>query len=361
MKLANNPLVQLSQLGQSVWLDFIERRLLESGDLQKLVDDDDLRGLTSNPAIFEKAIAESQDYSSALAELALKHEGDARAVYEALAVRDIQDACDVLGPVYRATKKHDGYASLEVSPRLAHDTAGTIAEARRLWAAVNRPNLMVKVPGTPEGIPAIRQLIEDGININVTLLFAEAVYAEVAEAFLSGLEARAGAGRPIDHIASVASFFISRIDSMIDAQLEKKKAPEALRGKAAIANAKRTYVRYGKIYSGPRWEALQAKGAQTQRLLWASTSTKNPSYRDVIYIEALIGPDTVNTIPPATLAAFRDHGVAKRTIDVDLAREVSPNLGRVVSTRAAGGVLHVGSGRLVVSELCVGDQPLRRG
>lgn len=320
----SNPLVQLNRLGQSAWLDFIERKLIDSGELSALIRDDDLRGLTSNPAIFEKAIAESSDYTAQIAVLAREHDGDAKRIYEALAVRDIQDVCDRLRPVYDETRTRDGYASLEVAPDLAHDAAGTLVEARRLWAAVNRPNLMVKVPGTPEGLVAIRQLIEDGINVNVTLLFAESVYAEVAQAYIAGIEARARRGLPVAHVASVASFFVSRIDTAIDAQLGKRiaageKALEPLLGKAAIANAKRAYQRYLGLFSGPRWEALHEVGAQTQRLLWASTSTKNPAYRDVIYVEELAGPDTVNTLPPATLAAFRDHGVVRRAIDADLA------------------------------------------
>ncbi len=320
----SNPLVQLNRLGQSAWLDFIERKLIDSGELSALIRDDDLRGLTSNPAIFEKAIAESSDYTAQIVILARAHDGDAKRIYEALAVRDIQDVCDRLRPVYDETRTRDGYASLEVAPDLAHDAAGTLVEARRLWAAVNRPNLMVKVPGTPEGLIAIRQLIEDGINVNVTLLFAESVYAEVAQAYIAGIEARARRGLPVAHVASVASFFVSRIDTAIDAQLGKRiaageKALEPLLGKAAIANAKRAYQRYLSLFSGPRWEALHEAGAQTQRLLWASTSTKNPSYRDVIYVEELAGPDTVNTLPPATLAAFRDHGVVRRAIDADLA------------------------------------------
>lgn len=338
MRVDHNPLVQLNRLGQSVWLDFIERKLIDSGELATLVRDDDLRGLTSNPAIFEKAIAESGDYTRALSALALSHDGDAKAIYEGLAVRDIRDACDLLRPVYDETATRDGYASLEVAPNLAFDTAGTLAEGRRLWAAVARPNLMIKVPATQEGIPAIRQLIEDGINVNVTLLFAEATYAQVAEAYLEGIEARARRGLPVVHVASVASFFVSRIDTVIDGQLGKLIAAgqpelESLLGRAAIANAKRAYQRYLGLFAGPRWSTLAARGAQTQRLLWASTSTKSARYRDVIYVEELAGPDTVNTIPPATLAAFRDHGVVRRAIDADL-----PGAERDLARLAAAGI-----------------------
>ena len=321
-----NPLKLLQGLGQSVWLDYIRRSLLTSGELQRLIDEDGLRGMTSNPSIFEKAIAGSTDYADILARLHSQNL-PAGQIYETIAIRDIQDAADLLLPVYKSTGRRDGYVSLEVSPKLARSTQASIDEARRLWKAVGRPNIMIKIPGTSEGLPAIRQLISEGININITLLFAQEAYEKVAEAYIAGLEAYKG--DDIAKIASVASFFVSRIDSNVDAQLAARlKAPasaaaeqllRSLQGKVAIANAKQAYRRYGQIFSGARWKALAARGAQTQRLLWASTSTKNPGYSDVMYVDGLIGPDTVNTIPPATLEAFRDHGKLVRTLDADLA------------------------------------------
>jgi transaldolase / glucose-6-phosphate isomerase len=326
---AANPLKQLQTFGQSIWLDYIRRDLLKGGDLQRLINDDGLRGMTSNPAIFEKAIAGSTQYQDFLDSLSSHPDLDAKGRYELLAIRDIQDAADLLHPVYLSTKKRDGYVSLEVSPYLAHDTNGTLDEARRLWKAVGRENLMIKVPGTPEGIPAFRQLISEGINVNVTLLFAQSVYEAVAAAYVDGVEKFASTGGDVSKVASVASFFISRIDSLIDSLLGEKLKNESdaarktkiqgVLGKVAIANAKLTYEAYGNIFSTPRWKTLAAKGAQTQRVLWASTSTKNPSYRDVIYIEELIGPDTVNTVPPATLDAFRDHGKPRQSLSEDLA------------------------------------------
>ncbi len=320
-----NPLRALGQFGQSVWLDFIRRSLITSGELQRLIDEDGLRGVTSNPAIFEKAIAGSSDYKDVLDDPASRNL-DAKALYEQIAIRDIQSAADALRPVYESSETRDGYVSLEVSPNLARDTEGTLEEARRLWKTVNRPNLMVKVPGTAEGIPAIERLISEGINVNVTLLFSQAVYEQVAYAYIAGLEARAAQGHDISHVASVASFFVSRIDSVIDGNPAAKAAGVA--GKVAIANAKVTYERSNEILSSSRWMALARQGAQKQRLLWASTSTKNPSYRDVIYVEELIGPDTVNTIPPATFNAFRDHGELRASLieDVAAAHEVMKNL-----------------------------------
>ena len=316
-----NPLVRLLDFGQSPWLDYIRRDLILSGELARLIREDGLRGVTSNPAIFEKAISGSRDYNDILS----RHPAgvDAKSIFEEIAIRDVRDAADVLRPVYESSQAHDGYVSLEVSPALAHDTAGTIAEARRLWAAVGRPNLMIKVPGTPEGIPVIEQLIADGININVTLLFAQQAYEQAALAFQRGLAQRAAQGLPVSGIASVASFFVSRIDSKIDALLaqaapEKQPAARALAGKVAIANARLAYQRYLRLFSGAEWQALAAQGAQVQRLLWASTGSKNPAYRDVIYVEQLIGADTVNTLPPATFDAFRDHGVAAETLSADL-------------------------------------------
>ncbi|HYK16811.1 MAG TPA: bifunctional transaldolase/phosoglucose isomerase [Bryobacteraceae bacterium] len=323
-----NPLLELSKYGQSPWLDYIRRNLISSGELKRLIEQDGLAGVTSNPAIFEKAITGSTDYTDALLELQKRKGLDAMGIYEILAIKDIQDAADTLRPVYDRTKMRDGYVSLEVSPFLAKDTDGTIKDARRLWKAVNRPNLMVKVPATPEGIPAIQQLIGEGININVTLLFAQEMYEKVAHAYITGLKAYAAGGGDPSHVASVASFFISRIDTMVDAivkaRLKATSDPKeqaqlkSLLGKVAIANGKLTYQRYKEIFSGPEWDALAKKGAQTQRVLWASTSTKDPSYSDVLYVEELIGPDTVDTIPPATFDAFRDHGHAKPSLEADL-------------------------------------------
>lgn len=336
----SNPLKALQEYGQSVWLDYIRRSLITCGELQRLLDEDGLRGVTSNPAIFEKAITGSSDYTDFLR--ALDDENlEAEPLYERLAIRDIQDAADILRPLYDRTNYRDGYVSLEVSPYLARDTEGTIKAARRLWAEVGRPNLMVKVPATPEGVPAIEQLISEGMNINVTLLFSQAAYEDVALAYISGLEKYAAAGGDLRRVASVASFFISRIDSAIDGIITSRikgsgSLPEqgllrSLLGKVAIANAKLTYQRYKELFSGPRWQRLAEQGAQTQRVLWASTSTKNPSYRDVIYVEELIGPDTVNTIPPATFDAFRDHGKLRYSLEEDIegAHDTMDTLARV--------------------------------
>jgi transaldolase len=331
-----NPLKQLARFGQSIWLDYIRRSLMTSGDLRRMVEEDGLGGMTSNPSIFEKAMG-GAEYADYLAELRKDKTLDAKGIYEGLAIRDIQDAADVLRPVYDRTKKHDGYVSMEVSPYLANKTQETIEEALRLWKAVDRPNLMIKIPGTPAGVPAIETVLREGVNVNVTLLFSQDMYEEVAWAFVRALEQRAAKGQDLAGIAGVASFFVSRIDAAVDALIderlpqaapEQKKLMESVRSKVAIANAKLAYERYQRIFSGPRWEALAAKGAQTQRLLWASTSTKNPKLRDVLYIEELIGKDTVNTIPPATYDAFRDHGVprASLTEDVEGARTVMANL-----------------------------------
>lgn len=336
---STNPLKALSSYGQSVWLDYIRRSLLTSGELQRHIDEDGLTGVTSNPAIFEKAIAGSNDYADKLAKLN-SSKLDAKGIYEEVAIGDIQDAADIMKQVYTATRRRDGYVSLEVSPTLANDTEGTLEEARRLWKRVARENVMIKVPATPAGVPAIHQLISEGINVNVTLLFAQQAYENVAEAYISGLEKFAAAGGDVSRVASVASFFISRIDTLIDSLLtdkiknasspQEKQALESLLGKVAIANAKLTYEKYKQIYSGPRWNALKTKNAMTQRLLWASTSTKNPSFRDVIYVEELIGPDTVDTIPPATFDGFRDHGVPKESLEanVDSARQTMQNLAK---------------------------------
>jgi transaldolase/glucose-6-phosphate isomerase len=325
---ASNPLKDLLNYGQSVWLDYIRRDLFTSGELKRLIEEDGLRGMTSNPAIFEKAIAGSADYTDLLQSLAARTDLDAKGRYEILAIRDIQDAADSLRPVYESSKRRDGYVSLEVSPYLARNTPDTIEEARRLWKAVRRENVMIKVPGTAEGIPAFQQLISEGINVNVTLLFSQEVYERVAAAYIAGLEQLAARGGDVNKIASVASFFISRIDSSIDsiveARLKKSKDPreqeqlKSLLGKVAVANGKQTYQRYLRIVSDKRWKALAAKGAQTQRVLWASTSTKNPNYCDILYAEELIGADTVNTIPPATFDAFRDHGRPRASLTEDL-------------------------------------------
>lgn len=337
---ATNPLKALLSYGQSMWLDYIRRDLITSGSLKKMIDEDGLRGMTSNPAIFEKAIADSSLYDDMLKTLASRNDLDTTARYEQIAIRDIQDAADVLRPVYDSSKFRDGYVSLEVSPLLALKTQETIDEARRLWKAVNRENVMIKIPGTAEGLPAIRQAIGEGINVNVTLLFAQEVYEKVAEAHIAGLEDLAKRGGNLKKIGGVASFFISRIDSLVDSMIEEKLKTttdaqqqallKSLLGKVAIANGKLTYLKYQRIFSGPRWQALAAQGAQTQRVLWASTSTKNPAYRDVMYVEELIGLDTVDTMPPATIDAFRDHGKLRNSLTEDVAgaQNVMDNLAR---------------------------------
>jgi transaldolase len=312
-----NPVAALRDHGQSVWLDFIRRSLISGGELKRLVEEDGLGGVTSNPAIFEKAIGGSNDYAAAIDELSAQPGLPAKEAFEALAVQDIQDAADVLRPVYDRTNGQDGYVSLEVSPDLANDTEGTQAEARRLWSRLARPNVMIKVPATPEGLPAVRTLLTEGINVNITLLFARGVYEKVAHAYIEALEARVARGESVERLASVASFFVSRIDTAVDALIDEKlktaggadKARlQGLRGTVAIANAKAAYQSYQRIFSGPRWEALAKKGGHVQRVLWASTGTKDPHYSDVLYVEELIGRDTVNTMPPDTLAAFRNHG-----------------------------------------------------
>jgi transaldolase / glucose-6-phosphate isomerase len=335
-----NPLKALLRYGQSIWFDYIRRDLITSGQLARMIHDDGLRGMTSNPTIFEKAFSSSPDYTKPLGELARRGDLDAKGIYETLAIRDIQDAADALREVYDAAKRRDGYVSLEVSPYLAHKTQETKDEARRLWKSVARDNVMIKVPGTSEGIPAIRELIGSGINVNVTLLFAQQVYEEVAEAYIAGLEDFAAKGGDLSRVASVASFFVSRIDTLVDGKIaEMLKNPPAgadpallksLQGKVAIANAKLTYQLYKRIFSGPRWQALAEKGAGTQRVLWASTGTKNPAYSDVLYVEELIGPDTVDTVPPATFDAFRDHGKPRASLEenVDAAQKTMTDLGR---------------------------------
>jgi transaldolase / glucose-6-phosphate isomerase len=316
-----NPLKQLNDFGQSPWLDFVSRDLLQSGQLAKMIEDDGLRGVTSNPSIFEKAIGHGDDYDEMIREAEASGDLDPGALFEGLAVHEIQNGADAMRRVYQQTHARDGYISLEVSPYLAMDTAGTIEEARRIWREVNRPNLMVKIPGTKPGIPAIRQMISEGVNINVTLLFSADAYADVAEAYISGLEQYVAKGGDPHHVASVASFFISRIDSLVDDLLDKKgdaKLAE-LKGKVAIANAKLTYQLYKKIYSDPRWQRLAQRGAQTQRLLWASTGTKNKAYSDCLYVDELIGADTVNTMPPGTMDATRDHGKPRKSLEEDVA------------------------------------------
>ena len=309
-----NPLLKLTSLGQSIWLDYISRQLIVSGELQRLIDADGLRGVTSNPSIFDKAISGSRDYDADIRQMA----GEGRSIeeiYEALTVADVQRAADVFRPLYDRLAGADGFISLEVNPHLAHDTPGTIAEARRLWGKLNRPNVFIKVPATREGLPAIRQLISEGINVNITLLFGLPRYREVADAYLSGLEQRAAQGLDLA-VSSVASFFLSRIDVLLDPKLEQMAksggpltaAAASLVGEAAIASAKVAYSIYQQIFRGDRYLALVARGARPQRLLWASTSTKNPAYPDVKYVEPLIGPMTVNTLPVETLKAYRDHG-----------------------------------------------------
>jgi transaldolase len=317
-----NPVAKISDFGQSIWLDYIRRNFILSGELRKMIDEEGLKGVTSNPAIFEEAITRSNDYNETLSVLA--HKGlSAKDIFWSIAIKDVQNAADVFTEVYEKTNKLDGYVSLEVSPNLAADTDGTIGEAYTLWKAVNRKNVMIKVPGTKEGLPAVEQLISEGINVNVTLLFGLDRYRKVAEAYIAGLEKRATAGKPLENVASVASFFLSRIDSMIDPVLEEKikkgnkknSVASKLLGKAAIASARAAYQVYKDIFGSERFKALEAMGAKPQRLLWASTGTKNEAYSDVKYVKALIGPDTVNTLPLQTLEAFRDHGNPSARLD----------------------------------------------
>lgn len=313
-----NTAQQLYQAGQSIWYDNIERRLLNNGELAAMIARGEIRGVTSNPTIFMNAVTKSHDYAAGLAALA-KAGKTAEEIFWDLAIEDIQAAADLFRPLYEESNKGDGYVSLEVNPDLAHDTLVTLSEAKRLWKRVNRPNLMIKIPATLEGLPAIKEAIEAGINVNVTLIFARERYAAVMEAYLTGLESRAAKGLPIDGIASVASFFVSRVDTKVDGHLHAmvdrggaraEKAAQSL-GQAAIANARLAYHDYKIIFGSERFAALKAKGARVQRPLWASTGTKNPAYRDVLYVEELVGRDTVNTVPPATLAAFLDHGIVR--------------------------------------------------
>jgi transaldolase len=335
----NNPLKKIPQSGQSIWLDYIRRGILEpGGELQRMIEEDDLRGVTSNPAIFEEAIARSNDYQEAIRLLA-QSDKSAQQMLEVITVEDVRRAADLFLPVYEKTKGLDGYVSLEVSPWLAHNTDGTIKEARSLWRILDRPNVMIKIPGTKECLPAIQQLISEGININVTLLFSLHRYYEVALAYITGLEHRQKKGLPIVNVASVASFFLSRIDSMVDPLLDKvieKGGPggetaQQLLGEVAITSAKAAYQMYKEIFSTEHFQLLASKGTRTQRLLWASTSTKNPQHSDVKYVEALIGPDTVNTLPLETLKAFRDHGNPAPRLEqgIEEAQQVLSKLGDI--------------------------------
>jgi len=325
-KMKDNHLQKLEILGQSIWLDYIRSDLISSGELKRLIDEDGLRGMTSNPAIFEKAIAESTVYDKDILQKSLKTKY-VISIYESLSQRDVQNASDVFLPVYEKTSGRDGYVSLEVNPHLAHDTKGTIREARRLCAALDRPNVLIKVPATTEGLAAIQELISEGISVNVTLLFGLPRYRQVAEAYLAGLEARAAQGKSVRHITSVASFFLSRIDTLVDPlvknnfESEGKKSEIAKRvyGQVAVSSAKTAYQIYKDIFGSKRFKKLSDMGACKQRLLWASTSTKNPEYSDIKYIEELIGPDTVNTVPPETLDAYRDHGDPKSRLEKDVA------------------------------------------
>jgi len=312
-----NPVHRLHTLGQSIWLDYIDRNLLTSGELKRLVEEVGVRGVTSNPSIFDKAITGSDAYDEQIQEtVAAKPSIETNELYEELAIGDIQTATDILRPIYEESEGADGYVSLEASPKLAHDTAATVKEVRRLSKRVDRPNLLVKVPATPEGIPAIQSLLAEGYNINITLMFSLDHYEAVSSAFLGGIAQAPSALR----VASVASVFVSRLDTKVDKALEKIGSPEALalRGKVAVANAKLIYRRFRQVFDGPEFEALREKGARMQRVLWGSTSTKNPDYSDIMYVQELIGPDSVNTVPMKTLDAFLDHGEARRTVDEDL-------------------------------------------
>jgi transaldolase len=325
--MASNRLQELHDVGQSIWLDSIDRRILHDGELDRRVRDDALTGMTSNPTIFQKALASSNAYDEQI--VAAEDEGlTSWQLFELLETTDVRDACDAFAGVYSSTRGADGYVSIEISPGVSHNADGAIEEAQRLWKTVDRPNVMVKVPGTAEGAVAVRRLIAEGINVNITLLFAIEAHERVIEAYLAGLEDRIKAHQPIDGLASVASFFVSRVDTEIDKRLDaliaralgsEKERLQTLKGRAAIANAKLAYRLFRQKFSGPRWEALAKQGARVQRPLWASTSTKNPAYRDVMYVEELIGPDTVDTMPPATIEAFEDHGVVARTVDKKVA------------------------------------------
>lgn len=330
-----NPLLKVNELGQSIWLDYTRRDLVASGELRRLIQNDGLSGMTSNPSIFEKAIVGSKIYEDDIGKLAAQGRSPTL-IYESLSQHDVREAADAFRPVYDRTQAGDGYVSLEVNPHLAHDTEGTITEARRLWRALDRPNVFIKVPATKAGLPAIQQLISEGINVNITLLFGLPRYQQVAAAYLTGLEARASRGEAVQHVASVASFFVSRIDTLVDTMLEKliasggtaAESAKKLRGQVAVASAKLAYQNYKEIFQGERFRKLADRGARVQRLLWASTSTKNPAYGDLKYVESLIGPDTINTVTVQTLDAYRDHGQPQLRLEenVAAAREVLQQL-----------------------------------
>jgi len=352
-----NHLRELGDAGQAVWLDYLHRKILEDGELARLIEDDGVKGLTSNPSIFEKAIGDGDAYDARIQAELKRGDSTPTALFERIAIADIQAAADIFRPTFDRLGGKDGFVSLEVSPTLANDTEGTVAEARRLWGAVGRPNLMIKVPGTQAGVPAIRQLVGEGINVNVTLLFGVDAYLDVADAHMAGLEAFKASGGDIGFVHGVASFFVSRIDTKIDAEIDArlKAGPPAdaavrlrrLRGKIAIANAKRAYQRYLELIDGPRWKPLAAAGAAPQRLLWASTGVKDPAYPDTLYVDSLIGPDTVNTVPPKTMDAFRDHGhvspsltegVAEAEHDLAEAQGLGLDLDGVTKTLVVEGV-----------------------
>src|SRR3954469_16578012 len=337
-----NPLHTLNAAGQSIWLDYIDRTMLRNGDLKKRIEQDALTGMTSNPTIFEKALAEGTAYDDQIA--SAKGSFTVMDLFELVETTDVRDACDIFRPVFDKTGGKDGFVSIEVSPGAANDSRATVAEAQRLWGTVDRPNVMIKIPGTAEGAKAVEEAIGAGLNINITLLFAIDAYARIIEAYMRGLEARVKAGKSIKEIHSVASFFVSRVDTEVDKRLGSN---DALKGKAAIANAKLAYALFQKEFSSPRWKTLAGKGGNVQRPLWASTSTKNPAYRDVLYVEELIGPDTVNTMPPATIDAFRDHGRATRTIDKDL-RQAQKDLNAI---EAAGVSMREVTDKLLVDGL----------
>ena len=324
-----NPLLELKALGQSVWLDDIDRGQLRSGLFGRLIDEDGLGGATGNPTIFEHSITHDTTYDEQMQQLLREGKGP-KEIYEALAMTDERTVADLLRPIYDQTNGQDGFVSIEVSPYLAHDTEGTLAEVRRFWHTIDRPNLMVKIPSTPAGVPAVRQALAEGISINITLIFSLANYRQVAEAYLDALEERLAAGKDISHIASVASFFVSRVDVLVDTLLEdrinavgesmERQKLKALQGKAAIANARLAYQEFKGLFNSPRFAALKQRGAHVQRPLWASTGTKNPAYRDVLYVEELVGPDTVNTMPLKTLESFRDHGRVRLSIVENLSQ-----------------------------------------
>lgn len=339
--MATNPLTEIAKFGQSVWYDNISRSLVRDGELQRLIDQDGVVGQTSNPNFFKEAIVGKTDYDDQMRELTRQGKnGDE--IYEVLTTTDVRGACDLFASVYQRTNAYDGYVSIEVSPTLAHDTQRTIDEARRLWKVVDRPNVMIKIPAAPEGIPAITQALSEGINVNVTLVFSIASYRAVMNAYIEAIEARVRRGEPVDRIASVGSFFVSRVDVAVDKMLDEKiksatgaekEKLQSLLGKAAIANAKDAYHVFRETFSGPRWEVLAAKGAKVQRPLWASTGAKNPAYRDILYAEELIGPDTVDTMGPPTIEAFRDHGRVRNSVEEDY-----PGAQRVLKELANAGI-----------------------